>query len=79
MALNEAIKLFALGFASFAVGFNLCNVIWMFFSPHNKSDDRNNKTPYTEEDKQVRFFKERGKKDEIRSQQGHTKEDGASV
>ena len=77
MALNEAIKLFALGFASFAVGFNLCNVIWMFFSPHNKSDDRNNKTPYA--DKQVSFFKERGKENEIRSQQGHTKEDGASV
>lgn len=27
--------------ASFAVGFNLCNVIWMFFSPKSKRNDRN--------------------------------------
>ena len=36
----RGVDVFAVGLASFAVGFNLCNVIWIFFSLHKKRNDR---------------------------------------
>lgn len=33
--------------ASFSVGFSLCNVIWMFFSPKSKRNNRNGEAPNT--------------------------------
>ena len=42
------LQLVAFGFSAFAVGFSLCNVIWMFFSPQSKRNRRKDKTanPY---------------------------------
>lgn len=36
-------RIFAACFASFAVGFNLCNLIYIFLSPYSKRNNRNNK------------------------------------
>lgn len=32
----DGFQIFAIAFAGFAVGFSLCNVIWVFFSPQSK-------------------------------------------
>lgn len=45
----ETLEILALCFASFAVGFNLCNVIWLFFSPRNKRDNRNDNASNADE------------------------------
>ena len=34
------LQIVAFGFSSFAVGFSLCNVIWVFFSPQSKRNRR---------------------------------------
>lgn len=43
------IKIFALAWASFAVGFSLCNVIYVFFSPYSKRNNRNDETSKADE------------------------------
>ena len=45
---SVALKVFAIAFASFALGFSLCNVIYIFFSPYNKRNDCNSETTGTD-------------------------------
>lgn len=47
-------EIIPLAFASFAVGFSFCNVIYAFFSPNRKRNRRNNKTPSTDKQREDR-------------------------
>lgn len=40
----DVLKVIALCFASFSVGFSLCNVVWVFRLGEDKRQDRNHKT-----------------------------------
>ena len=44
----------AFGFSAFAVGFSLCNVIWVFFSPQSKRNRRKDKTADADDEGQDR-------------------------
>lgn len=44
------IRIFAVCLASFALGFNLCNVIYIFLSPYSKRNNRNNETSSANEE-----------------------------
>lgn len=40
----DVLKIIALCFAAFSVGFSLCNVVWVFHLGKDKRQDRNQKT-----------------------------------
>lgn len=48
------IQTFTIALAAFAFGFSLCNVIYVFFSPHSKRNDCSNKTPRTDKKRKDR-------------------------
>ncbi len=45
-------QIFAVAFSSFAVGFALCNAIWVFFSPQSKRKNRDNEATKTNHNRQ---------------------------
>ena len=46
----SVLNVVSIGLSAFAVGFNLCNLIWVFFSPKGIRQDRYDKAGDTDRD-----------------------------